>query len=265
MLELAGRDLQSARERRNLCLELDTYLKSVNTTGKAIEDFFIEATSSACIDPNIGVYVELFGIDQLCVYRGLTPEQIEARKNSGLTARDLELLNEKLEKHLTECPNCIATSMEYIEFIDDVMPIVEDLVGDFAETITSATSIPEVNVILQKCIDRVCLAMITPERMRAKHAFDEDILSVPCESPKLWRYITKHGLLYFTDLLVMSDAQLKRAGVRMQMSYAKRMRVLHEVSEHVKICLRCSCVLDYERIEHKHRTDLLEDMLRHPP
>lgn len=244
MLTLSGLNPRKGADYRNLANQIGQCMTSLGATGNTYEEL-----DAKCTDPTIGAYLEVFGIDRLCDYRNFTAEEIRNSQRTGLIEQDHEFLGGRIEDHISGCLYCLDFAFNYLVFVGEMMPRVRAISRLQTEKWERDVSSEEMQDLEDSLVDEVYDRLVSAQRMLEMEKFRDEISEVPCESPRLWKRISKHGLLKLANLLTQSDESLRRRKVRLGLSLAQRGALLHELSDHVEICLRCSCLKDYEYAE----------------
>lgn len=247
--QLQGIDVRYVGGRKQLQVALDECLVQMGADPGRFEDFLQEP----CTNPTLGAYIEAFGIDRICEYRGFSVEDVRVHKPAGLREEDVEVINVQVEEHLMTCKRCVGFSLHFLGYVDGKMGDVWDVVSrhldrramreDFAEE--------DVDTLQDQILHKAYRRLVSVDQMFAQEQFEKEMFAKTCSSKKLWRRIEYHGLLRLAYLLPQSSSELKEEGFKTKLTYDQRLDLLHELSEHVKTCERCSFLLEHEREEDK--------------
>jgi hypothetical protein len=250
MLELKGIDLRHREHRTKMVKAIDACLVQLGMPTTGDERFYDESFTAPCTDPEVGKYIESLGINRICDYQGWTPEELRGASEAPIDEVALEILKTKVPEHLVSCRKCLVLAYDFVWFVDDSMWSVLNVAT------VSLSRIPrlfwedmtqeEAQAEQERCIRCAYMKIANIEFKLTRERFELELYKIPCVTPRLWRRIEHYGVLKLCRLLCLSDFQLRREDTQMRLPLEKRGALLHELSEHMKICQRCSKAYAFE-------------------
>jgi hypothetical protein len=246
-LQRANIDVRYIAGRKKLQMALDECIVDMGANPNDYENFLQEP----CTNPTLGTYIEAFGIDRICSYRGFTVEDVRVHKPAGLREEDVPVINDQIEAHLMSCKHCVGFSLHFLGYVDERMDDVWDVVSHHLDRRAAREDFGGVDAdaLQDQYLEKAYRHLVSVEQMFAQEQCEQEMFQKPCSSPKLWRRIEYHGLLRLAYLLPQNEREHREQGFRTKLTYPQRMDLLHELSEHVKACERCTFLLAHERKE----------------
>ncbi len=253
MFKMDDVDVYSERGVEALMDRIDAHLEKLDPKKRNPYKFLMKALRGRCSEPEVGVFLELFGIDRIAYWQDLTPEEF-CETVPQLMPEDLELVK-RAPEHLASCRKCLAESYRYARFIGEHLVIVHTMAADGLQAYLDAGPLSaEETMRFHAELTAVAYTyLVSVDRMRQREDMLAALRAIPCTKPSLAKRFEARGIINTCERLLMSDHALARESRRRHLPEEKRYARLSAMSAHLKECGRCAAQYEYEKREERYQ------------